>query len=437
MMSVQLRELAVILAVSGCNVPEPPAAIGSLPLDAEAPPGDAAIPLDGGAVRACGRGIVVVESDYASTNVALLREDGLVHSESIASSATASVGLTAPLSGDVVVPTMRVQGKEIVLIDRDPGASRLVWVDIEKIGRRELSVGGSGFYADPYDFVQFSATKAYVTRFGSNPVPGQQPFDRGSDLLVVDPSVPRIVASIDMTPALGADASRVLPRPGQVVVVGARAFVLLGALPLNVLAIDVNIPSRLVTMDTTTEEIMDVLVVEGLANCTGIALSPTGQELSVLCSGKINDLAPSDPVGSGIARVDLTSAPRVVKTWKGRELGPGPVGFHADYAAPSALVFETLGYKPTDGSAAQDDTVARLDLETGSVETILKSAGEAFTLGGIACDALCRVCFAADAKRQGGVVHRFAVDEQGHLGDDRAIKVETRIGLPPRYLGRF
>jgi hypothetical protein len=29
------------------------------------------------------------------------------------------------------------------------------------------------------------------------------------------------------------------------------------------------------------------------------------------------------------------------------------------------------------------------------------------------------------------------VDDEGGLGDDRAIKVETRIGLPPRYLGRF
>ncbi|HEX7671415.1 MAG TPA: hypothetical protein VF395_17600 [Polyangiaceae bacterium] len=73
------------------------------------------------------------------------------------------------------------------------------------------------------------------------------------------------------------------------------------------------------------------------------------------------------------------------------------------------------------------------------METLLMSAGEPFTLYGISCDALCRVCVVADAdaKRQGGVLHRFTVDEQGRLGEDQVIKVETRIGLPPRYVGRF
>ncbi|HEX7671417.1 MAG TPA: hypothetical protein VF395_17610, partial [Polyangiaceae bacterium] len=298
-----------------------------------------------------------------------------------------------------------------------------------------LSVGGGALRAYPYDYVQLSATKAYVTRFGSNPVPGKQPFDRGNDVLVVDPSVPRIVASIDMIPALGADTARVLPRAGQMVVVGSRAFVLLAALPEDLLALTVDVPSRVVTIDTTTDAITDVLTLDGLANCNGLALSPTGQELSVLCSGKINDKAPSDPAGAGIAVVDVTGAPRVTRTWKGADLGPGPVGFFADYAAPSVLVFQTFGYAV--GSTVVNDTVARLDLETGSVETLLMSAGEPFTLYGISCDALCRVCVVADAKRQGGVLHRFTVDGQGRLGEDQVIKVETSIGLPPRYVGRF
>ncbi|HEX7669654.1 MAG TPA: hypothetical protein VF395_08730, partial [Polyangiaceae bacterium] len=248
----------MILAISGCNVPDPPRPSGGAHVDAAAPPEDAARGVDGEAPGTCGRGFVVVESDYASTNVATVAENGRVIAESLASSATSSVGLTAPLSGDVVVPTTPVHGKEIVLIDRDPGASRLVWVDMGT-ARRELSVGGSGFRANPYDYVQLSPTKAYVTRFGSNPVPGKQPFDGGNDVLVVDPSVPRIVASIDMIPALGADAARVLPRAGQMVVAGPRAFVLITALPLDPSAVNVDIPSRVVTLDTTTDAITDVL----------------------------------------------------------------------------------------------------------------------------------------------------------------------------------
>jgi hypothetical protein len=433
MTHVKLLATIALLAVSGCNVPEPPTPSGSVRVDAAAPPGDAATRVDGEGPRSCGRGFVVVEEpdDYASTNVALVAEDGRVLAESIASSATASVGLTAPLSGDVVAPTAIARGGQIVLVDR--GASRIVWVDIETAEKRELSVG-EGFYANPHDYAEISQAKAYVTRFGSNRVPGKQPFDRGNDVLVVDPSVPSITGSIDVTSALGSDVSGALPRPDRLVVVGARAFVLLGALPAD---FSVSVPSRVVTIDTTADSITDVLTLDGFANCAGIALSPTGKELSVLCSGKIDPNAPSDLTGSGIARVDVTSTPRVTKAWKAADLGPGPVGFSADYATPSALVFQTFGHFAPDGSAAVDDTVARIDLETGHVETTLKSAGVPFTLGGIACDALCRVCFATDAGRQGGVVHRFAVDDQGRLGDDRAVKVETRIGLPPRYVGRF
>jgi hypothetical protein len=47
------------------------------------------------------------------------------------------------------------------------------------------------------------------------------------------------------------------------------------------------------------------------------------------------------------------------------------------------------------------------------------------------------VCFAADAKRAGGSVLRFPVDSAGNLAAHTAIRAETRIGLPPRYLGAF
>jgi hypothetical protein len=48
-----------------------------------------------------------------STNVALLGLDGSVLAPNVASSATSAVGLAAPLSGDVVTPTMPVRGAEL------------------------------------------------------------------------------------------------------------------------------------------------------------------------------------------------------------------------------------------------------------------------------------------------------------------------------------
>jgi hypothetical protein len=77
-----------------------------------------------------------------------------------------------------------------------------------------------------------------------------------------------------------------------------------------------------------------------------------------------------------------------------------------------------------------------VDYQTGAVTELLRSAGTPFTLGDVVCAPGCGVCLAADAERDGGVVHRF-VTGAGSIRYDRSIRVETEIGLPPRYLGRF
>jgi hypothetical protein len=98
------RTAMVCLLAAGCNVPLPKASRG-------AHVGDAAVADGGGG--ACSRAVVVTESDYMSTNVALLGLDGSVLAPNVASSATSAVGLAAPLSGDVVTPTMPVRGAEL------------------------------------------------------------------------------------------------------------------------------------------------------------------------------------------------------------------------------------------------------------------------------------------------------------------------------------
>jgi hypothetical protein len=87
------------------------------------------------------------------------------------------------------------------------------------------------------------------------------------------------------------------------------------------------------------------------------------------------------------------------------------------------------------GGGSIQDTLVRLDIESGQVNVVLD--GAPFSLGGIACDVVCGACFVTDSDRQGGVVHRFAVDATGRLSDDRAIKAESSIGLAPRTLGKF
>jgi hypothetical protein len=220
------------------------------------------------------------------------------------------------------------------------------------------------------------------------------------------------------------------------VVSGERAYVLLGALPRDFSG--AQIASRLVAIDTARDEVTSVTVLDGLLDCAGLALSPNAKELAVLCSGKrIDPGAPSDLGGSGVALVDIEGAPRVVKRISATDIGDGPVGFFGAFTSASSLLVQTFGYDDPVSAASRDDALVRLDLTSGATDVVLRSAGEPFTLGGVACDVRCSVCFVADAKRDGGVVHRFSLDDAGVLSGDRATKVETNPGLPPRYPGLF
>ena len=418
--------LFCMLAI-GCNVPLPRGSQGAHLGDASA--------ADGGEPGACSRSVVVTESDYMSTNVALLGLDGSVLAPNVASSATGAVGLVAPLSGDVVTPTMPVRGAELVLVDSAQSSSRIVWVDPVTADRRELSVA-TGFWSDPRDYAEVAGGKAYVSRYNANPTPGKVPFDAGNDVVVLDSSRGVIVGSIDMSDALGDDRGRALADADKIVVAGDRAYVLLGALPRDFSGAQVS--SRLVGIDIGRDEVTSVTVLEGLLDCAGLVLSADSKKLAVLCSGKrIDPSAPSDLDGSGVALVDIDSEPRLVKSVAASDFGHGPVGFFGAFTSPSSLLVQTFGYDDPATGESRDDALVRLDLKSGMSEVVLRSAGEPFTLGGVACDVGCGACFVADAKRDGGVVHRFSIDDTGALSADRVIKVETNPGLPPRYVGLF
>jgi hypothetical protein len=418
--------LVCLLAV-GCNVPLPKGSRGTHLGDAAGG--------DGGEPGACSRAVVVTESDYMSTNVALLRLDGTVLAPSVASSATGAVGLVAPLSGDVVTPTMPVRGAELVLVDSAQSSSRIVWVDPETAARRELSVA-TGFWSDPRDYVEVAPGKAYVPRYNPNPAPGKVPFDAGNDVLVLDVARGAVVRSIDVSDALGPDGAKALPDADKIVLAGERAYVLLGALPRDFSGAQVS--SRLVAIDTTRDEVTSVTVLDGLLDCAGLVLSPDAKKLAALCSGKrIDPSARSDLDGSGVALVDITGEPRIVKRIAASDIGDGPIGFFGAFSSASSLVVQTFGFDDPSTGDRRDDALVRLDLDGGPPSIVLESAGEPFTLGGVACDVHCGACFVADAKRDGGVVHRFSIDDAGALSADRIIKVETDPGLPPRYIGLF
>lgn len=396
--------LPLWITLAACNVPNPPGSSGA---------------TDGGS---CPASLVVVESDFASTNVALVAMDGRVLTGSLASSATAGLG------GDVVPPNS-ASTASVVLLDRYPN-ERIVWVDPHNATvTSELSVA-TGFASNPHDYVDVAPGKAYVTRYDQNLAAGAQPFDVGSDVLVVDPGKHAIVSSIDLRPAV-ADVPGVEPRPDRIAIFDNRAFVLLDALTADWKLVT---SSRIAEIDVATDTVVSVLTLPGLKDCTGLLKSPFRTELAVLCSALQASTGTTELDASGIAVVDVTGSPTVTRTFPATIFGTNPIGFYGAYASADAIVFQSFGHLADGSTPAADDIAYRFDVATGKYDEILRSAGEPFTIGGIACEPSCGACFIADAGR-GGVLHRYDVDASGVLSNERVITVERTIGLPPRDLG--
>jgi hypothetical protein len=418
---------ALVLAV-GCNVPRLQGSTGGI--EGGAAGNDAS--AEAGASD-CGRGFVVLESQYESTNVALLDLRGRVLTESLISSASGNSDLSAPIGGDVVTATGVATGAFLPLIDR--GTPRIDWVELSSGKLASTLAVDTGFPSFPQDYATVSAHKGYVSRLGNNRAAGQQDFDQGSDLLVVDPSRLSITGSVDLRPALGADSAKNLPRPANVVIQGKRAFVL-----LENLGADTYTPStasRLAVVDTDSDTLQGSLLLDGLQNCAGLAVSPGGRKIAVFCSALVDPSGASNVASSGIGIVDVSADPSLEQVVTADVLGPRPVGFYGDFATESVLLVTTFGAFDDLNQPTAQDALLRVDLAKSRTDTVLESGGTPFTLGGVACAAACGVCLVADASRNGGVVHRYTVSAEGAVSDASTIKVETRIGLPPRYIGRF
>ncbi|HEV8244312.1 MAG TPA: hypothetical protein VGP93_00955, partial [Polyangiaceae bacterium] len=162
-----------ILSLCGCNVESTDKSTGGVDVVGD---------------ERCPAGVIAVLGDYMSTQVALLDNDGQALSDSFLSSgSTEASGLAAPLSGDVVPPSSRPDSGEVVLIDRF-GTDVITWADPASAEVRTQLPVGTGFSSNPHDYLELSSSKAYVTRYEDNAAPGQQAFDDGGDVLIVDPS---------------------------------------------------------------------------------------------------------------------------------------------------------------------------------------------------------------------------------------------------------
>jgi hypothetical protein len=383
---------ACLLAwLSGCNVPEPIASTGG----------------------AGPQGVVVVSSDYQSTNISAVATDGRVLSESILSSASAAPGISAALSGDVVLPSGTDPSGRIVLIDRK--SSVVTFVDPETAAvLGQISVA-TGFDANAQDWLQAAPGKAYVSRYATNGAPGAEPFDQGGDLLVVDSAAYRITGRIDLASA--GDVG--LPRADRMLLLGSEVWVSLQRLSAD---LQTGQDARIVGIDVATDKIAWRLDLAGIANCGGPVLAPSGTAVALACHGVYTD---PDTGRSAVVLLDATTRPpSLARTFR---VG-GAVWPAIAFASEQVLVGSVSGTLDAPG---RNDVAFALDLGSGQVARLLE-AGGAFVLGDVLCAG--GRCLMADAAERAVRVWTMT---HASLAAAASIAPNPSIGLPPRCLGMF
>jgi hypothetical protein len=378
----------------------------------------------------CPRGIAALQSDYQSSEVALLSPEGVVKSAAFLSSAsTETTGLAAPLSGDVTVAPARSLQGELVLIDR-LGTNVLSFADPKTAKVRAQLPLGTGFDSNPQDYVQVTDRKAYVSRLGHNRNPGRQAFDSGSDLLIIDPVLPEIVGSVAMPVTRG-----YLPNPAALSSLGGNAVVVLQhALPDYSGMGD----SELVAVSPETDEIAYRLPLAGLQNCGRLETSPAGTQLAIACSAFVDaNGAVSKLSASGLVLLDGATEPPTERVrFTAEELIGQPIQSSIEFVSETVLLLKSQ----TALGAPQDNQLYSLNLESGKLTLLATAArseaglGYGVALGGMCCLPGCgNHCVVADASR-GKLLH-FEWDGAQLLAAPNIV-IEG-AGLPPTGLAPY
>jgi hypothetical protein len=367
--------------------------------------------------------LVVLSSDYKSSSASLydpatktLVDDCLPPSA---------------LSKDTGLPT-GTQGGEVVVIDRDQ--SLVDFYDPHTCTERaHLSVSTGGFKANPHDVVNISASKAYVTRYEKNaaPTPAPDDFDEGDDLLIIDPSVPKVTGRIDMSSHATTAADATLQaRPDHAVLAGGLVYV-----TLNNLAGDFSAagPGRVVVVDPTTDAVTGTVDLPAQTGCSGIAYDDATKHLYVSCGGEFTDA--DQTAASALVEIDVSGAmPVLGKITGAKSLGAAPFSYNAAALRADTAYTATAGsLDPTTGAQTAPDTFYAIVLATGAATKLLD--GGAFNLGRPATNVAGSTLFLPDGDP---VTPRVRVyDISGDATAGTPFEPNPTEHLPPREVARY
>ena len=404
---------AASLAVSGCNV---------TPLGVE----DRGAVVDGR--PGCPGAARVVLSDYLSTQIALVSLEGETLSESLISTASLEGSpLSFPLSGDVTLPSSRPPSGRAVIIDRY-GTNVLTFVDPATAAVLGQLPVGTGFESNPQDYLELDESRALVSRFGQNPLPGAQPFDTGGDLLVIDTREPAILRNIELD-----REGEPPPRPGGITLLGDIAVVSLGRMSLD---FKTTGDAAFAGIDIESETERYRVELPGLKNCGTLALAPSGTWAASACSGGIDRTGKLENRSeSGLALFTVESGHlREMRRFSAESIAGEPIQSSVEFANESTLLLKTQ----TVYGGTTNNRLLAFEWELGVVTTLSEAEpdaqgdGKGVVFGGMLCASGCGdVCLVADADR--GELQRFSF-ASGLLRALPARRVERTVGLPPRQV---
>lgn len=375
----------------------------------------------------CPRGLTVLLSDYASTQIALSTLDGETASRSLISTGSAETdGLSLALSGDVALPSSRTISDRVVLVDR-LNTNVLTWVDPATASVLGQLAVGTGFDSNPNDYLELDDTFAFVSRFGQNPSPGKEAFDSGGDLLLVDTRAPAIVGNLPFEATEGLPA-----RPGGMTRIGDEVLVSLVRVSFD---FSKTGESELAGVSAATRQLDFRMRYPGLKNCGRPVPSPSGELLAVACTGNLNQQGVvSDVNESALVLLDPGSMPpREIRRIPASDLARAPIQSGLAFASESLLLFKTQ----TSIVGNENNRWLALDLDTQTVTTLLEATpdaqgkGRGLLYGSMSCSPGCSdVCLLADADR--GVLERVRFDSAGTPELLSPVVVDAKSGLPPR-----
>ncbi|MCZ6807974.1 MAG: hypothetical protein O7F08_13535 [Deltaproteobacteria bacterium] len=263
----------------------------------------------------------VLSTDFTSSAISLLDEDGDVLADEWLTSGTTSPILVAALSGDVAFPTKQLGDGSLVVIDR---------LNTDVISRFEMATGGlygpvrtqgtsdvAAFSSNPQDCVFLSDTLAWITRNQPSFEEAPEPDVAGNDLFEFDPSTMTLTGGrIDFSSFNEQiDGVTVYARPNRLV--RLEDFLLVG---LDGFSADftVAMPGKVVVVEIATGDVIGFSL-GGAKNCGAVAPIPgVDDQAFVACRGASPTFDPAEQrmtAGVFVVEVDGDGVASIVRSW--------------------------------------------------------------------------------------------------------------------------